>query len=62
MAFFVAYHHGGDLLVHKTGPAGPGFELLMPTDPTQIQRPDWQAHLSADAFEMTDNLVATPSA
>lgn len=29
-AFFLTYHHGGQLLVHKEAPLGPGFELLLP--------------------------------
>ena len=25
VAFFIAYHHGGDLLVHQAAPEGPGL-------------------------------------
>jgi two-component system, probable response regulator PhcQ len=32
-AFFIAYHHAGNLTVHLKGPAGPGFEVLLPLDP-----------------------------
>jgi two-component system probable response regulator PhcQ len=41
-AFSVAYHHGGDIVVHKSGPAGPGFELRLPADPAEIRRPELQ--------------------
>ena len=39
-AFFIAYHHGGDITVHKTAPLGPGFELALPFSPEDVQRPD----------------------
>jgi two-component system probable response regulator PhcQ len=32
-AFFAAYHHSGNLTVHRAQPAGPGFEVLLPLDP-----------------------------
>ena len=38
-AFFIAYDHGGDILVHKSGQNGPGFEVRLPLDPTQARRP-----------------------
>jgi K+-sensing histidine kinase KdpD len=38
-AFFIAYDHGGDILVHKSGQNGPGFEIRLPLDPTQARRP-----------------------
>ncbi len=38
-AFFIAYHHGGDIVVHKAPPNGPGFELLLPFDPEASERP-----------------------
>lgn len=39
-AFFIAHHHGGQLLVHVAPPHGPGLELRLPLDPTAIDRPD----------------------
>jgi two-component system probable response regulator PhcQ len=33
-AFFIAYHHAGDLRVNRALPLGPGFEVLLPLDPT----------------------------
>lgn len=38
-AFCVVHHHGGDLLVHRDHPRGPGFEVLLPFDPEAVQRP-----------------------
>jgi two-component system probable response regulator PhcQ len=38
-AFFIAYDHGGDIIVHKGGQNGPGFEIRLPLDPTQARRP-----------------------
>jgi hypothetical protein len=44
-AFFIAYHHGGDLLVHKAAPIGPGFEVRLPFSPVAAQRPDLDGNL-----------------
>lgn len=33
VAFFIAYHHGGSLTVHRAPPAGPAIEVLLPVDP-----------------------------
>lgn len=41
-AFSIAYHHGGDIIVHPAPPAGPGFELRLPASPTDIRRPGLQ--------------------
>jgi hypothetical protein len=40
-AFFIAYDHGGDILVLKDGAHGPGFELRLPLDPAQARRPQF---------------------
>ena len=45
MAFFIAQHHSGDIIVHRTAPIGPGFELLLPLNPAEISRPEWKDHL-----------------
>jgi two-component system probable response regulator PhcQ len=50
MAFFIAYHHGGDLLVHPAPPAGPSFELRLPLDPASARRPEWQDALANRLF------------
>lgn len=39
-AFFIAYHHGGDLIVHKAPPSGPGFEVRLPFSPEAARRPE----------------------
>lgn len=39
-AFFIAYHHGGEINVHKAPPLGPGFELILPFSPDAVQRPE----------------------
>lgn len=41
-AFSLAYHHGGDVVVHPAPPAGPGFELRLPACPANIRRPGLQ--------------------
>lgn len=50
VAFFIAYHHGGDLLVHRGAPQGPGFELRLPFDPQSVKRPELQDHLMEKLF------------
>jgi two-component system probable response regulator PhcQ len=44
-AFFIAYHHGGDLIVHKTAPNGPGFEVRLPFVPEATRRPSLEENL-----------------
>lgn len=41
-AFSIAYHHGGDIVVHPAPPAGPGFELRLPASPGDVRRPALQ--------------------
>ena len=38
-AFFIIYHHGGELIAHQRRGDGPGFEILMPFDPEATKRP-----------------------
>ena len=38
-AFCIVHHHGGDIRVHRKGPAGPGFEVCLPFDPRAVLRP-----------------------
>jgi len=57
-AFFIAYHHGGDLTVHRRPPGGPGFELVLPFSPDVSHRPDLQEDLLEKLFlryEMMDS-------
>ena len=48
-AFFIAHHHGGTLRVHRTTPAGPGFEIVLPLDPAAARvpgiDPEWTERL-----------------
>jgi two-component system probable response regulator PhcQ len=38
-AFFIVHHHGGTLEMHSRAPAGPGFELKLPHNPLDVERP-----------------------
>lgn len=38
-AFFIVHHHGGTLELHTHAPEGPGFELKLPHDPFEVERP-----------------------
>ena len=62
VAFFIAYHHGGDLLVHRGPPQGPGFELRLPFDPQSVKRPELQDHLMEKLFTRPDFAVIDPAA
>ena len=44
-AFFVAFHHGGDLSVRPYAPNGPGFEVRLPFVPASVNRPTIQQDL-----------------
>ena len=59
-AFSVAYQHGGDIIIHRAAPAGPGFELLLPADPSQVQRPDLQEGLLEKLFTHFETAANTP--
>jgi two-component system probable response regulator PhcQ len=50
-AFSIAHDHGGDLLVHRAAPMGPGFELLLPMNPAEVKRPDLQENLLQTIFK-----------
>lgn len=49
-AFAIAYHHGGDLVVHSSAPAGPGFELRLPVSPANVRRPELQDGMMQKLF------------
>jgi len=49
-AFSIAYQHGGDIIVNREAPAGPGFDLLLPIDPAKVTRPDLQEGLLEKLF------------
>ena len=44
-AFSIAHQHSGDILVHRAGATGPGFELLLPTSPAAVVHPEVQEGL-----------------
>ncbi|HUU39746.1 MAG TPA: hybrid sensor histidine kinase/response regulator [Desulfatiglandales bacterium] len=58
-AFFIVHHHGGDILVHKSPPDGPGFEIFLPFDPEATKRPSLEQDCLKKImthFEMWDSL------
>jgi signal transduction histidine kinase len=57
-AFSIAYHHGGDIVVHASGPAGPGFELRLPVNPADVRRPELQDGLMQ---KLVTGLQASPA-
>ncbi len=38
-AFFIIHHHGGEILIHKSPPEGPGLEVILPIDPESVNLP-----------------------
>ena len=61
-AFSVAYQHGGDVIVNREAPAGPGFDLLLPLDPAQAKRPELQEGLLEKLFTHFESNTPTPVA
>jgi two-component system probable response regulator PhcQ len=59
-AFSVAYQHGGDIVVNREAPSGPGFDLLLPLDPAQVKRPDLQEGLLEKLFTHFETITPTP--
>ena len=53
-AYFIAYHHGGDIVVHKAPPKGPGFEVVLPFDPEAVRRPPLSEDFLERVFTFTD--------
>lgn len=49
-AFSIAHQHGGEILVHRAAPNGPGFEVLLPMNPQQVKRPSVQENLLETVF------------
>ena len=45
-AFFIVHHHGGDILVLKAPPDGPGLEIHLPFDPEAAERPSLEQDCS----------------
>jgi two-component system probable response regulator PhcQ len=61
-AFSVAYQHGGDVIVNREAPTGPGFDLLLPMDPNQVLRPELQEGLLEKLFTHFESTIPTPVA
>lgn len=61
-AFSTAYRHGGDIIVNKAAPDGPGFDLLLPADPAQVRRPDIQDGLLEKLFTHFQDAAPTGKA
>lgn len=49
-AFFTVSAHGGDLIVHRDAPLGPGFELVLPLDARTIDRESLNPNLLTTLF------------
>jgi two-component system probable response regulator PhcQ len=49
-AFFIVHHHGGTLEMHARSPGGPGFELKLPHNPLDVQRPGLEKGLLERMF------------
>jgi two-component system probable response regulator PhcQ len=49
-AFFIVHHHGGTLELHTQAPEGPGFELKLPHDPFDVERPPIEKNLLERLF------------
>lgn len=62
VAFFIAYCHGGDLIVHRGAPSGPGFELWLPADPAAVSRPELQDSLLEKLFSRFESDKSLPAA
>ncbi|HEV7299980.1 MAG TPA: hybrid sensor histidine kinase/response regulator [Tepidisphaeraceae bacterium] len=48
--FSIAQQHGGDILVHRSAPLGPGFEVLLPVNPAEVKRADLEQNLLQTIF------------
>jgi K+-sensing histidine kinase KdpD len=53
-AFFIAHHHGGEVMVHQAPPDGPGFEVRLPFDPEAAERPTLEQGCAEKLFTHVD--------
>ena len=64
-AFFIAHHHGGDMRIHPSAPAGPGLELVLPIDPEAVHKPhlkaDWLDRIFTQLEPWDESATALPS-
>jgi len=58
--YFIAYHHCGNLLVHRATPAGPGFTILLPLDPTAVVDLPLEQDWLESIFAFPDHLEDLP--
>jgi two-component system probable response regulator PhcQ len=62
-ALFIAYQHGGDIVVHRGSPGDPCFELLLPLNPRAVARPASSEDLVHEAYSgVTAQMVADKAA
>jgi hypothetical protein len=61
LAFFVAHEHGGDVIVHRSAPEGPGFEVILPLNPQAVRRPSLDGQL-LEKTSLQGNFAARPAA
>ncbi|MHB8765063.1 MAG: response regulator [Deferrisomatales bacterium] len=62
-AFFIAHHHGGDIVVHRTRTRdqGPGFEILLPLDPGEVERSPLEENCLEKLFTHFEGWDAPPA-
>jgi two-component system probable response regulator PhcQ len=62
LAFFVAHEHGGDVIVHRGEPEGPGFEVILPLNPQAVRRPVLDGQLLEKTSMQGNFATARPAA
>jgi K+-sensing histidine kinase KdpD len=61
-AFSIVFHHGGDIAVHKSAPAGPGFEVRLPLGLARAEGPGFGDKLLERLFTHFDAAGDAPRA
>lgn len=56
-AFFIVHHHGGDILIHRSPPEGPGLEVILPLDPAGVKLPPIEGDLLQKIMSYSDYSV-----
>jgi two-component system probable response regulator PhcQ len=57
-AFFIAYHHGGTLVLHRRDDQTAGFRLTLPFSPEDVKRPELDADAVSALFARLPRLDA----
>jgi hypothetical protein len=57
-AFFIAHHHGGDVIIHPALPLGPGFEVTLAADPEAAESLE-ESGLDASWFDVVFSRLET---